>query len=131
MNEYQNIESLPSLDLLANFLINEPNAKISIMGYTDTQGGNSYNLNLSKKRVNFVKQHLLLKGVSENSFTIEGKGEKNQITKNIKNGQYIKKSLIYNRRVEFKVLKQGIKTELIIKQIVIPEEFQLETIKER
>jgi outer membrane protein OmpA-like peptidoglycan-associated protein len=126
VNKYQNVDAYPILDTLAKFLINEPEAKISVTGFTDIQGANDYNLKLSIKRAEFVKQYIISKGVPESSLIVDGKGEENQISKNMDgNEKFLWESLKYNRRVEFKVIKQGIENQLVVRQIEIPEEYQI------
>jgi len=44
VNKYKNVDAYPILDTLVKFLIDEPEAKNSITGFTDSQGDNKYNL---------------------------------------------------------------------------------------
>jgi outer membrane protein OmpA-like peptidoglycan-associated protein/tetratricopeptide (TPR) repeat protein len=126
VNKYQNVDVYPILDTLAKFLIDEPEAKISITGFTDIQGVNNYNLKLSVKRAEFVKQYIISKRVPESSLIVDGKGEEKQISKNMDgNEKYLWESLKYNRRVEFKVIKQGIENQLVVRQIEIPQKYQI------
>ncbi len=46
-----------------------------LTGYTDSEGSEDVNLNLSKKRANSVKQRLLSQGVSSSQIESGGKGE--------------------------------------------------------
>ena len=46
-----------------------------ILGHTDTKGTNEYNLNLSYKRADVVKDILLNEGIPEKDISILGKGE--------------------------------------------------------
>ena len=46
-----------------------------ILGHTDTKGTNEYNLNLSNKRADIVKDMLLNEGIPEKDISILGKGE--------------------------------------------------------
>lgn len=126
INKYENPDAYPTLDKIADFLIENPEARISIFGYTDSQGREEYNKQLSEKRAEFVKGYLLSKGVSKESFTIEGKGEANQISMNKdENENYIWESLQYNRRVEFVVTKQGENSQLVVVQVDVPEKYKL------
>ena len=130
MNKYQNSNAYPTLDKLADYLIKNPDAKISITGYSDTQGGSAYNQKLSEKRAQFVSDYLRSKGVKEESFKSGGMGEADQISVNKnKDGSYKRESLGYNRRVEFVVEKQGT-PELVVEQIAIPPETRLKEPKD-
>ncbi len=126
INKYQNPAAYPDLNLLAEYLKDNPSAKVAIYGYTDTQGPANYNKELSKKRANFVKNYLLSKGVNPNQIVAEGKGFTKQISKNKdEKGNYIWNSLPYNRRVEIEVLQQGENQLLYVKPIEVPKEYQL------
>jgi len=56
-------------------------AKIKIDGYTDTSGTDRYNLNLSARRGEAVRQELVRDGVPPDTISIEGKGEANPLQK--------------------------------------------------
>ena len=47
-----------------------------VVGHTDTKGTNKYNLLLSIKRAEFVKEILINYGINQSSIKILGKGEK-------------------------------------------------------
>ena len=46
-----------------------------ILGHTDTKGTSDYNINLSLKRAQAVKEILINQGISDNSISLLGKGE--------------------------------------------------------
>ncbi|MCY7357011.1 MAG: OmpA family protein [Rudanella sp.] len=48
---------------------------LALTGYTDSEGSEDINLNLSKKRANSLKKRLLLQGVSSSQIESGGKGE--------------------------------------------------------
>lgn len=50
-------------------------AKVTCTGHTDTAGPASYNLALSLRRANTVKDALIREGVSATAITVLGKGE--------------------------------------------------------
>lgn len=57
---------------------------VSIYGYTDQIGSNSYNITLSNKRAKEVAYFLITNGVDSNVIKVtEGKGETNLVTNNI------------------------------------------------
>jgi outer membrane protein OmpA-like peptidoglycan-associated protein len=89
--------SFGSLDELAKYLQENPNKALRIIGHTDNVGSDSYNLSLSQKRADAVKNYLLQKGVPP-SVIVEsiGMGEAQPIASNdTSEGRET------NRRVEF------------------------------
>ncbi len=65
----------PKLDKLSNYLSNNANTKIVIAGHTDARGTPQYNLALSEKRANAVRQYLIGLGSSGNNISTVGYGE--------------------------------------------------------
>ncbi len=125
VDKTQNPEAYPTLDSIADFMLNEPDAELLIIGYTDESGSKQYNHNLSLKRAEFAQKYLISKGVDASAMKVEGRGEDNPIavSKN-KQRKYVLKSFDYNRRVEFIVTKQGEKSNLVVKPVPVPEEFK-------
>ena len=66
--------SLWAVGFVANYLKQNPDAKINIIGYTDQVGNAGYNEKLSKKRADAVKQLLVEMGVDTSRLASEGKG---------------------------------------------------------
>jgi len=115
-----------NLKKLVDYLKSNPETVIEIIGYSDTQGPETYNLNLSKRRAKTVYQYLVANGVNPSQLSYKGAGEKNQLTiNNYKNGSYVWQSLPYNRRVEFTIVKDE-SNQLIIKQFNIPKLYLIE-----
>jgi len=88
-------EAKASLDKLALTLMHNPGLRLEIQGYTCEIGTEEYNLDLSIKRAEAVRDYLIKKGVS-----IKGFGE----IKPIDPG-HTKKARAKNRRVEFVIIK--------------------------
>jgi len=78
------------------FAKKNPNAKIHLVGYTDSRGSDKHNQKLSENRANAVKKYLVGEGpIPAEQITTEGKGEANPVGDNkTKEGQFL------NRRVE-------------------------------
>ena len=94
-----------NLEKLAKYLKENPQTKVEVIGYSDTQGPETYNLKLSKQRAKVVADYLLQFGVDPEQITYQGAGIKDQVSINqYKDGSYVWESLPYNRRVEFNVL---------------------------
>ncbi len=63
------------IDRLARVLNQYPATRIRVEGYTDSTGTEEYNLKLSQRRAEAVKQLLISKGVSPDRITAIGYGE--------------------------------------------------------
>ncbi len=127
INKHKTNKYNEELNTLAEYITQNKDASVKLIGYTDTQGPVNYNKRLSKRRANFVENYLVDKGVDKNQIQSEGKGFDKQIAKNRdKNGKYIWDALGYNRRVEIVVTKQGAEKQLKVKQVVVPEKYIIE-----
>ncbi|MFI5445659.1 OmpA family protein [Polaromonas sp. UC242_47] len=74
---------------------------ITVTGYTDRLGADSYNLKLSQRRADAVKNYLTGKGVSASRLTAIGKGKANPVVDcKDRNQAALIKCLAPNRRVE-------------------------------
>lgn len=71
----------PMLRKLATFLMQNPNLKIHLVGYTDTTGQSTYNIMLSKKRANRVRDFIVNQyGIAANRILAEGRGETDEFS---------------------------------------------------
>ena len=52
-----------------------PTAKVTVTGYTDTEGSPAYNQQLSVRRANAVKSALVSNGIAPQAITVSGAGE--------------------------------------------------------
>lgn len=74
-----------------------PGLTVEIQGHTDSVGSDGYNLDLSERRANSVKNALINHGVNSSRMTTIGFGESNPAESNA-----TEEGRAYNRRVEFK-----------------------------
>lgn len=80
----------------AQFLKNNPRAKVSLEGHTDERGGREYNLALGQKRADAVRQSLSLLGVSAAQVESVSFGEEKPAIQGSDESAFSK-----NRRTEF------------------------------
>jgi outer membrane protein OmpA-like peptidoglycan-associated protein len=83
------------LDTFANSLRGDPNARLTIIGHTDSVGSPAVNDPLSLARARSVRDYLAERGVSPARVSIEGRGEREPIADNS-----TEKGRAQNRRVE-------------------------------
>ncbi|TAD97787.1 MAG: hypothetical protein EAZ97_11880 [Bacteroidetes bacterium] len=92
-------ESYPELERLSKMMNESPQMAIEISGHTDIDGNSAANMQLSKDRINLIKQYLILKGVKEIQIKTIAYGDTKPITK-----ARDEASKQLNRRVEIKIL---------------------------
>ncbi len=74
--------SMEKVRRFAQFLLQNKGSLVHIVGHTDAQGSDSYNMVLSKRRADAIKQALVNIGVSESRLSTEGRGERDPIASN-------------------------------------------------
>lgn len=95
---------LSILDNNIDVLKNNSNLYVSIDGFADSRGTEAYNISLSAKRVQAVKQYLTEKGVSANRIiSTHSLGEKKLVNNCTDGTECSEEQHQANRRVEFKV----------------------------
>jgi outer membrane protein OmpA-like peptidoglycan-associated protein len=83
------------LDQLAQFLVEHPDRRVQIDGFTDSVGTDSYNEELSERRANAVREALIARGVESSRIGTEGYGKSYPVANNTESG-----GRQLNRRVE-------------------------------
>ena len=97
------LESVPTLDRLADFLLFEPAIRAQIIGHTDSdEKVPGDNLLLSAIRAEAVRTQLLARGVEPERLVTLGMGHTDPIADNI-----TKTGKAANRRIEFLLLREG------------------------
>ena len=90
-------ESYAIIKSVADYLKENPEVNITIIGHTDAQGANDYNLQLSEKRAQAVIQALVQQfEIDKGRMSAIGKGESEPVDDNT-----TEKGRANNRRVEF------------------------------
>lgn len=93
------VDTQPVVDDIAEILKKCPNLRIQIAGYTDSQGGEEMNQQLSQKRAEAVLDALRVRRVPVSSFEAIGFGEADPIaTNDTEDGREA------NRRIEFSLI---------------------------
>ena len=96
-------DSFGLLDEIADVLISNPQLKrIEIQGHTDNRGKRDYNLDLSSRRGESVRQYLVNSGVEGQRLESKGFGPDKPIAPNITS-----QGRARNRRVEFHILERS------------------------
>ncbi|MFM7487084.1 MAG: OmpA family protein, partial [Cytophagales bacterium] len=79
----------------------DPQLKIKVIGHTDNVGSDKFNERLSFKRAETVKKFLIIRGISQNRITVDGKGMSQPIKDND-----TEENRATNRRVEILLLRK-------------------------
>jgi outer membrane protein OmpA-like peptidoglycan-associated protein len=87
------------LDEVVRSLMAYPEVKVEIQGHTDNVGKASFNLGLSERRAEAVKQYLVNAGIDPSRVTVKGYGEEAPVA-----GNTTPEGRAQNRRIEFKRL---------------------------
>ena len=95
-----------AIDKLAQFLEENPEREVLIEGHTDNVGSATYNLDLSLRRAQAVKEALAAKGIDPERIHARGYGERYPVASNSDAAGRQR-----NRRVEIVILKEGVDPE--------------------
>jgi outer membrane protein OmpA-like peptidoglycan-associated protein len=87
-----------ALAKLSGIVLAYPSLKLQVEGHTDAIGSDEYNLTLSEKRADAVRDYLVSQGVTNGNVTAQGFGKANPVASNDSNEGRAK-----NRRVELVV----------------------------
>jgi OOP family OmpA-OmpF porin len=93
--------ALRNLYPLVSFLKENASRAVTIEGYTDNVGAESYNLDLSQRRAEAVRRFLLENGLTQDRITARGLGEAYPVASNsTESGRQM------NRRVEIVIANE-------------------------
>jgi outer membrane protein OmpA-like peptidoglycan-associated protein len=99
-HEYDRVEFIPTEEFSSYTeqlltYVQQSSAPITVVGYTDARGQDSYNLRLSQLRAEEVKKYLITRGIDATLINVQSKGESNPLSDNATDkGRYA------NRRTE-------------------------------
>ncbi len=89
--------TISSINWLIKYLVANPKSNLKIIGYADELGDFNYNIGLSHRRANVVREMIVRWGISPKRITLSFKGEDNSVPKESK----LARQLV--RRVTFEV----------------------------
>ena len=93
-------ESYPVLEDLTRVLKERPDIKVEIQGHTDSVGSESFNLALSQRRAEAVRNYLIMHGIDPSRLIAKGYGESRPIGDNRSiSGRRM------NRRIDFVIFE--------------------------
>jgi outer membrane protein OmpA-like peptidoglycan-associated protein len=72
----------PTMDRLAKFMTDYPQRKVMIEGHTDSRGADDYNVQLSQRRANAVRDALVMRGIEAGRIQAIGLGEAYPVASN-------------------------------------------------
>jgi len=105
--ELEKADLLPAmfndLNKIINFLLDNPDFKLRISGHTDSYGSPKYNMELSQKRAEAIKEYIILYGTIDPSrVEAVGYGDTRPIVE-----EKTEEDKKLNRRVEFEIYREG------------------------
>lgn len=92
--------SLERVDKFSDFLKCTPDYKAQIIGHTDSKGSEAYNIKLSQRRADAVRNRIIENGVSPEKVTTSARGESEPIATN-----KTREGRAQNRRIEAQLTK--------------------------
>ncbi len=85
-------------------LKSKPGVKIELSSHTDSRGSDSFNLDLSQRRADAIKNYLISKGISADRIVSKGYGE-TRLLNNCRNGvKCSERQHQVNRRTEYRII---------------------------
>ncbi len=97
--------SISTLEKLKYILLNYPDLKIEVAGYTDSKGSTEYNMILADKRAQSIIDYLSASGISASRFVKKAFGSTNFVALNTNpDGTDNPEGRKYNRRVTFGII---------------------------
>jgi outer membrane protein OmpA-like peptidoglycan-associated protein/tetratricopeptide (TPR) repeat protein len=115
-DSYQlNEQAKLTLEILKSVLLNYPDLKIEVAGYTDVKGSTEYNYKLADNRAQSVIDYITASGIARSRFTKKAFGASNFAAINTKSdGSDFPEGRKYNRRATFGIINP--QTGVVIQQ---------------
>ncbi len=100
-------DAYPDLNEVVAMMNSYPGMKLELASHTDSRGGSSYNLDLSKRRSASVLKYLKSKGIGGERLVPRGYGESQLRNRCASGVACSEREHQYNRRTEVKILEVG------------------------
>jgi len=97
-------ESLQVMDNVAAYLKEHPNTYVFVEGHADERGPEAYNLSLGARRANYVRSHLVSKGVDLNQIHTISYGKERPL-----DSSHTSQAWTKNRRAQFRIYEKSAK----------------------
>jgi OOP family OmpA-OmpF porin len=88
------------LDLDLQILLDHPNIVVEVQGHTDSQADDEYNMDLSRRRAEAVRDYFIEKGVAPSQLSVRAYGETRPMDTNL-----TPEGRQRNRRIELVVIR--------------------------
>ncbi|MGH9614216.1 MAG: OmpA family protein [Bryobacteraceae bacterium] len=75
-------EAREKLAKVSGIILSHPGLKLAVEGYTDSVGGDEYNMKLSDNRSNSVRGYLITQGIDPGNITSQGFGKADPVADN-------------------------------------------------
>ena len=113
-------KAIATLDMMRAILVDYPELKIEVSGYTDSRGSPEYNMKLAEKRADAVINYLAGKGISSSRLTRRAFGSSDFAALNTNtDGSDNAEGRRYNRRAAFGILDPNTGVS-IMKEAYVP-----------
>ncbi|MBS1629624.1 MAG: OmpA family protein [Bacteroidetes bacterium] len=99
-------ESIASLDSLVSFMKDNPSLSVEVYSFTDANGTDDYNKDLSLRRAQAVRSYLTSQGIDDRRLIAKGFGEKMPAAPNFFGNKDNPGGRQLNRRTEFRILQE-------------------------
>ncbi len=99
-------QSHHELDSVIQIMTANPQIRIKVQGYTDARGSSSFNLRLSKKRVEACIEYMVKKGIDNSRLVGIARGECCPVEPDVINGKDNPAARKKNRRVEYELIEE-------------------------
>ncbi len=95
------------LDDVADLLKKDRSIKLRIYGHADNKGSQGYNLSLSERRANAVRNYFIISGIAPERLIVVAEGDKVPVAPNTReNGEDNPQGRVLNRRVELSLIRK-------------------------
>ena len=95
------------LDDVANQLKKDHTTKLRIDGHADSKGSSAYNLALSRRRANAIRDYFIISGIAPERLVVIAEGDKAPVAPNTReNGEDNPEGRSLNRRVELSLIRK-------------------------